>query len=184
VLANPTFSSLSMNPLMEELISSVLRLSFTSKTSQNRFRKGRYRSNATPISSKHLQEWHRFQHNLYSFFFLFFLSLTKKKKKKKKDVVAPVCCPSRSAIWSGRHIHKIPHMQENPVTGLKVGGSWNNHEGLPLNYTNKISDILERNGYNVGIFGISSFLSLFISHLFISKGKTDWSAGGHSLDCR
>eukprot|EP01147_Barroeca_monosierra_P003495 gene3495-6122_t len=74
-------------------------------------------------------------------------------------VQAPVCCPSRASTWSGRQV--------NPDTGLFVKGAYNNHEGLPANYSNTFAEVLKRNGYNVGIFG-----------------KTDYEAGGHSLDAR
>eukprot|EP01065_Artemidia_motanka_P008014 TRINITY_DN14003_c0_g1_i1.p2 TRINITY_DN14003_c0_g1~~TRINITY_DN14003_c0_g1_i1.p2 ORF type:complete len:637 (+),score=193.67 TRINITY_DN14003_c0_g1_i1:54-1913(+) len=79
---------------------------------------------------------------------------------------APVCCPSRATIWSGRHAHHIPHQQAaNP--GLEVHGAWNNYEGLPPDYSDKISDVMQRAGFNVRI-----------------SGKEDWSAGGHSLNVR
>jgi arylsulfatase K len=78
-------------------------------------------------------------------------------------VTAPVCAASRASIWSGKYPHKIPHLQAS--TGMKVEGAWNNFEGLPRNYTDKIHDVLERSaGYDVKI-----------------SGKTDWVAGGHSL---
>eukprot|EP00755_Sulcionema_specki_P019737 Sspe_Gene.70221::Locus_41454_Transcript_2_4_Confidence_0.286_Length_1886::g.70221::m.70221/K12376/ARSK; arylsulfatase K len=78
----------------------------------------------------------------------------------------PVCCPSRASFWSGRHGHKIPHKQAgNP--SLTVNGAWNNYEGLDPDFSDKIFDVLERNNYTVKI-----------------SGKTDWSAGGHSLNVR
>eukprot|EP00054_Salpingoeca_dolichothecata_P015305 m.87895 g.87895 ORF g.87895 m.87895 type:complete len:202 (-) comp21428_c0_seq3:1038-1643(-) len=80
-------------------------------------------------------------------------------------VAAPVCCPSRAAIWSSRQVHKIPHKQAG--TNLPVGGSYNNFEGLPKDYDMKFNDILAKNGYNIKI-----------------TGKTDFSTGGHSLTCR
>jgi len=81
-------------------------------------------------------------------------------------VTAPVCAASRASIWSGKYPHKIPHLQAR--TGMKVEGVWNNFEGLPNNYTDKIHDVLERAaGYDVKI-----------------SGKTDWVTGGHSLDNR
>ncbi|EDQ87638.1 uncharacterized protein MONBRDRAFT_27030 [Monosiga brevicollis MX1] len=64
-------------------------------------------------------------------------------------------------------IHHIPHQQTNPSTGLFVTGAWNNYEGLPENYDLKYSDVLHKGGYNVGIFG-----------------KTDFTAGGHTVDAR
>ena len=76
---------------------------------------------------------------------------------------APVCCPSRATFWSGRHSHHISHMHND----MKVGGSWNNYEGLPSNYTNRIDQVLERNGYD-------TFLN----------GKFDWKSGSHSLNVR
>eukprot|EP00043_Microstomoeca_roanoka_P002730 m.39995 g.39995 ORF g.39995 m.39995 type:complete len:549 (-) comp11678_c0_seq1:123-1769(-) len=82
-------------------------------------------------------------------------------------VQAPVCCPSRASTWSGRHPHRLPHMQVNPSTGLLVNGAWNNHEGLPADYNYTYADVLGRNGFNVGIFG-----------------KLDYTAGGHTVDAR
>ena len=75
----------------------------------------------------------------------------------------PVCCPSRASFWSGRHAHHIPHLHN----GVDVGGAWNNYEGLPLNYTNRIDQVLEREGYAVQV-----------------AGKTDWDTGGHSVNVR
>eukprot|EP00038_Savillea_parva_P019881 m.29487 g.29487 ORF g.29487 m.29487 type:complete len:697 (+) comp4598_c0_seq1:74-2164(+) len=79
-------------------------------------------------------------------------------------VNAPVCCPSRSSLWSGRYPHKIPHAQANNED-LLVRGVWNNYEGNPHNYTDLIGDVLQRRGYDVKI-----------------SGKTDWTTGGHSLN--
>ncbi len=75
----------------------------------------------------------------------------------------PVCCPSRASFWSGRHAHHIPHMHNN----IKVGGSWNNYEGLPHNYTNRIDQVLNRSGYDTKL-----------------TGKFDWKSGSHSLNVR
>jgi arylsulfatase K len=75
----------------------------------------------------------------------------------------PVCCPSRATFWSGRHAHHIPHLHN----GIRVGGAWNNYEGLPANYSNRIDQVLERSGYAVKI-----------------SGKTDWTQGSHSLNVR
>eukprot|EP00041_Stephanoeca_diplocostata_P010794 m.173225 g.173225 ORF g.173225 m.173225 type:complete len:673 (+) comp18296_c0_seq18:64-2082(+) len=81
-------------------------------------------------------------------------------------VNAPVCCPSRASIWSGRQPHNIPHQQiDNP--SLLVKGAWNNYEGNPPDYDDLLGDVLQRRGYSVQI-----------------SGKTDWSAGGHSLNVR
>eukprot|EP00912_Choanoflagellata_sp_UC4_P000463 UC4_evm1s293 len=71
---------------------------------------------------------------------------------------APVCCPSRATFWSGRHAHNIPHNHGS----ILVDGVFNNYEGLPANYTDRIDQILYRRGYNTGIFG-----------------KEDWTTGGH-----
>ena len=81
-------------------------------------------------------------------------------------VTAPVCAASRASIWSGKYPHRIPHLQAN--TGTKVNGVWNNFEGLPHDYNDKIHDVLERaGGYDIKI-----------------SGKTDWVTGGHSLSNR
>ena len=75
----------------------------------------------------------------------------------------PVCCPSRASFWSGRHAHHIPHMHNN----IKVGGSWNNYEGLPVNYNNRMDQVLNRSGYDT-----------------LLSGKYDWKSGSHSLNVR
>lgn len=72
---------------------------------------------------------------------------------------APVCCPSRSSLWSGRAPHKIPHEHN----GIQVNGVWNNYEGLPKGYNMTITDLLKANGYETKI-----------------SGKKDWTVGGHS----
>lgn len=46
-----------------------------------------------------------------------------------------------------------------------VGGAWNNHEGLPLNFTQRMDQVLTEQGYNVKM-----------------SGKTDWATGAHSED--
>jgi len=76
---------------------------------------------------------------------------------------APVCCPSRASLWSGRAPHKIKHEH----LGLEVGGVWNNFEGLPQGYDALISNYVEKAGYQVKI-----------------SGKTDWTVGGHSENVR
>mmetsp|Transcript_11694 Transcript_11694/g.35063 ORF Transcript_11694/g.35063 Transcript_11694/m.35063 type:complete len:582 (+) Transcript_11694:20-1765(+) len=75
---------------------------------------------------------------------------------------APVCCPSRASFWSGRHAHRIPH--ESPLGGFAVEGAWNNYEGLPANFSDRIDQVLARD------YGYATFLN----------GKTDWTAGSHS----
>jgi arylsulfatase A-like enzyme len=74
---------------------------------------------------------------------------------------APVCCPSRATFWSGRHASNIPHDQKS--SGIFVGGAWNNYEGLPPNFTNRMDQVMEQEGYNVEV-----------------SGKRDWTTGGHS----
>ena len=77
---------------------------------------------------------------------------------------APVCCPSRATFWSGRHAHNIPHTHN----GITVNGAWNNYEGLDPDYDQRIDQVVQKEaGYAVKI-----------------SGKTDWSAGGHSLNVR
>eukprot|EP00750_Incisomonas_marina_P011377 INCI16370.5.p1 GENE.INCI16370.5~~INCI16370.5.p1 ORF type:complete len:555 (+),score=64.45 INCI16370.5:814-2478(+) len=75
---------------------------------------------------------------------------------------APVCCPSRATFWSGRHANRIPHHSAIPG-GPMVQGAWNNYEGLPQNFSQRIDQVLASNGYNTMI-----------------TGKEDWTAGGHS----
>lgn len=74
---------------------------------------------------------------------------------------APVCCPSRATFWSGRHVHHIPHDQKS--SGIFVGGVWNNYEGLPLNFTERMDQVLAKEGYGVKM-----------------AGKTDWATGSHT----
>ena len=71
---------------------------------------------------------------------------------------APVCCPSRATFWSGRHASNIPHRHG----AISVGGVYNNYEGLPSDYNDRVDQVLERAGYNVGVFG-----------------KRDWDTAGH-----
>ena len=42
---------------------------------------------------------------------------------------------------------QIPHAQAG--TGMPVAGAWNNYEGLPTNYSEKINDVLAAAGYVV-----------------------------------
>ena len=70
----------------------------------------------------------------------------------------PVCCPSRASFWSGRHAHRIAHVHH----GLHVGGVWNNVEGLPANFTDRIDQVLGRSGYDV-----------------LMAGKYDWDSSDY-----
>lgn len=74
---------------------------------------------------------------------------------------APVCCPSRATFWSGRHAHNIPHENGN----VSVGGAWNNYEGLPANFSQRIDQVLGESGYDT-----------------LVSGKQDWQTGGHSTN--
>ena len=71
---------------------------------------------------------------------------------------APVCCPSRATFWSGRHASNLAHRHGDVL----VGGAWNNYEGLPAGYPDRIDQVLERAGYNVQV-----------------AGKRDWDTAGH-----
>ena len=62
-----------------------------------------------------------------------------------------------------RHAHNIPHLHN----GINVTGAWNNYEGLPANFSDRIDQVLERSGYTTRI-----------------SGKTDWGSGSHSLNVR
>jgi arylsulfatase A-like enzyme len=73
---------------------------------------------------------------------------------------SPVCAPSRSSLHSGRAPHKIAHVHN----GELVGGVYNNYEGLPVNYSARLDQLLNASGYATLI-----------------AGKTDWTVGGHSL---
>ena len=79
---------------------------------------------------------------------------------------APVCCPSRATFWSGRHASNIPHAQAS--SGLPVAGAWNNYEGLPSNFSDRIDQVLARaTNYNIMV-----------------SGKRDWATGGHTDNVR
>ncbi|XP_066272588.1 arylsulfatase K-like [Branchiostoma lanceolatum] len=57
---------------------------------------------------------------------------------------SPICCPSRSALWSGLHTH--------------VTQSWNNYKGLPRNYpTWQVR--LEQQGYHTQVYGKTDYVS-------------------------
>lgn len=76
---------------------------------------------------------------------------------------APVCCPSRSSMLSGKYPHKLPHWHN----GILVPGVYNNYEGLDANFSGKIQDLLQTNrGYDIQIVG-----------------KTDWTTGSHTESC-
>jgi arylsulfatase K len=56
---------------------------------------------------------------------------------RKHYANSPVCCPSRATFWSGRHASNLPHDHG----GITVGGAWNNYEGLPVNYSDRIDQV-------------------------------------------
>ena len=47
---------------------------------------------------------------------------------------------SLQTFWSGRHAHNIPHDQKS--SGIFVGGAWNNYEGLPANFSERLDQTL------------------------------------------
>ena len=51
---------------------------------------------------------------------------------------SPVCAPSRSATYSGKHVHRIPHVHN----GVPVNGAWNNAEGNSANFSLGWLDVL------------------------------------------
>ncbi|XP_072038127.1 arylsulfatase K-like [Amphiura filiformis] len=57
---------------------------------------------------------------------------------------SPICCPSRSALWSGRHTH--------------ITESWNNYKGLSKDYPTW-AVLLEQAGYNTKIYGKTDYVS-------------------------
>ena len=77
---------------------------------------------------------------------------------------SPVCAPARSALHSGRDVHRIPHTHN----GMAVRGAWNNYEGLDRNYSGGLlHERLAAAGYATQV-----------------SGKTDWVVGGHSETCQ
>eukprot|EP00966_Prymnesium_polylepis_P011522 265312-Prymnesium_polylepis.1 len=80
---------------------------------------------------------------------------------------APVCCPSRATFWSGRHAHKITHASPIPGSDIRVRGAWNNYEGLPPDFDQRLDQVLTSEGYNTKVLG-----------------KRDWTAGSHTLNVR
>ena len=82
---------------------------------------------------------------------------------------APVCCPSRATMWSGRHAHNIPHSHSRgECAGINVDGVWNNYEGLPRDFANRFDQILSREGdYDVRL-----------------TGKQDFTEGSHTLNVK
>ena len=76
---------------------------------------------------------------------------------------SPVCAPARSALHSGRDVHRIAHSHN----GMLVNGAWNNYEGLDSNYSGGLlHERLAAAGYATQV-----------------NGKRDWTVGGHSETC-
>ena len=51
-----------------------------------------------------------------------------------------------------------------------VDGVWNNYEGLPANYSDRIDQLLARGGDDDGDGAYDAFVN----------GKADWTTGAHS----
>lgn len=104
----------------------------------------------------------------------------------------PVCCPSRASFWSGRHPHNLPHSQSG--TGLPVGGAWNNYEGLPSGYSDRMDQVLRppSSTSHLPILLASHLPTLPPSHQVLERegyavkvgGKRDWDSGAHTLNVR
>jgi|EP01049_Picozoa_sp_SAG25_P004564 hypothetical protein len=78
---------------------------------------------------------------------------------------SPVCAASRSSVWSGRHVHHIPHWNQ----GVKVNGAWNNAEGNEEGFAHGWGDALQTLGRERNYSTNPAW------------GKTDWTVGGHAL---
>jgi hypothetical protein len=90
---------------------------------------------------------------------------------------SPVCSASRTSIWSGRHVHRIPHTNQ----GVKVNGAWNNAEGNPPDFANGWGDALERLGTELNYTSNRVSEATGKGCKYCSFGKTDWTVGAHAL---
>jgi arylsulfatase A-like enzyme len=98
---------------------------------------------------------------------------------------SPVCAASRTSIWSGRHVHRIPHSNQ----GVPVNGAWNNAEGNAPAFTKGWGDALETLGteLNYSSNRPRAMNRQGDQHTVrqgcetCSFGKTDWTVGSHAL---
>ena len=86
---------------------------------------------------------------------------------------SPVCAASRSSIWSGRHVHRIPHTNQ----GVKVNGAWNNAEGNDAGFAKGWGDALETLGTELNYTSNRVNADTGKGCDQCSFGKEDWTVG-------
>jgi hypothetical protein len=90
---------------------------------------------------------------------------------------SPVCAASRSSVWSGRHVHRIPHTNQ----GIKVNGAWNNAEGNDPTFAKGWGDALEILGTERNYTSNRVNGQTGKGCEQCAFGKEDWTVGGHAL---